>query len=201
MRQWLGVNPKILCRQHLTGEFFEHFKFRSALRKQINLDGYFRSNCLEPLSLQSRFDALHAEMKLRGYKHKSLKFPPELLQHLGHAKYIKINKEKNFKELMSRCIKCYIKFVAERFFEKNGLTPIKINCGYCEDFANIILTQFPESEEYCTETVADSFSSELAGHIWVFSNGKHYDVECPEGVEDWKKLPIFQLNKQEVTIC
>lgn len=106
MRQWLGVNPKILCKNHLTGEFGEHFKIHGALRNQISLDGYFRSNCLELLSLQQRFNALRAEMKRRGYKHKSLKFSPELLEHLGHAKYIRINRKEAAKLLFTRCKRC-----------------------------------------------------------------------------------------------
>lgn len=106
MRQWLGVNPKTLCRQHLLGEYREHFTFHSALKLKLNLDGYFRSNCLEPLSLQKRFDQLKAEMSRRGYRTKQLSFPPEIFQHLGHARFLKIDKKKTYSLLMSRCPEC-----------------------------------------------------------------------------------------------
>lgn len=29
-------------------------------------------------------------------------------------------------------------------------------------------------------------------HIWFYFNGKHYDAECPEGVENFMELPIFK---------
>lgn len=38
---------------------------------------------------------------------------------------------------------------------------------------------------------------DLNGHVWVYSNGKHYDVECIEGVDNFWNLPIYirQLGK------
>jgi hypothetical protein len=29
-------------------------------------------------------------------------------------------------------------------------------------------------------------------HVWVYYNGKHYDAECPEGVESFLDLPIYK---------
>jgi len=29
-------------------------------------------------------------------------------------------------------------------------------------------------------------------HDWIFYNGKHYDAECPEGVDNFMDLPIFK---------
>lgn len=125
MRQWLGVNPKILCKQHLIGEYREHFAFHGALRLQRPLDGYFRSNCLEPLSLQSRFDSLKIEMERRGYHTKSLSFPPELLAYLGHAKYIRADRRKNFNLLMSRCPKCVEQAISLNYLTLAQLSLIK----------------------------------------------------------------------------
>jgi hypothetical protein len=110
MRQWLGVNPQWMCKNHLIGEYREHFTFYGTLKLKRSLDGYFRSNCLEPLSLQFRFNQLSQEMKNRGYKTKPLFFNPELITYLGHAKYIKINQTLTKKLLFSRCPTCREKY-------------------------------------------------------------------------------------------
>jgi hypothetical protein len=36
-------------------------------------------------------------------------------------------------------------------------------------------------------------------HCWIYCDNKHYDAECPEGVENLFELPFFQryLNHQE----
>ena len=38
----------------------------------------------------------------------------------------------------------------------------------------------------------DEYDHELPGHFWIEVEGRCYDAEAPEGVEDWKDLPIFQ---------
>ncbi len=32
----------------------------------------------------------------------------------------------------------------------------------------------------------------LSHHAWVCYNGRHYDAESPEGVDNWTELPIFK---------
>lgn len=32
----------------------------------------------------------------------------------------------------------------------------------------------------------------LGNHIWLASGGRHFDAECPHGVEDFFYLPIFR---------
>jgi len=29
-------------------------------------------------------------------------------------------------------------------------------------------------------------------HVWIYFNGMHYDAECPNGVKNFFKLPIYQ---------
>ena len=67
MRQWM-VDVKIMCRQHLIGEYREHFTIVGALKKKKRMDGFVDHNCLELSKLQERFDELKAEMLRRGYK-------------------------------------------------------------------------------------------------------------------------------------
>lgn len=31
----------------------------------------------------------------------------------------------------------------------------------------------------------------FSGHAWIHCHGKHYDAECPEGVDSFFDLPIF----------
>lgn len=33
---------------------------------------------------------------------------------------------------------------------------------------------------------------DLSAHGWVYYNGKHYDAECPRGVDYWYQLPIYK---------
>ena len=37
-------------------------------------------------------------------------------------------------------------------------------------------------------------------HIWVYYNGKHYDAEAPEGVNNWTDLPIFKKLFESIKI-
>lgn len=104
MRQW-HVNPEILCNKHLLGEHVEHHMFVGTLKKKKKVDGFFKSNCLEPLSLQRRHRALVDEMSKRGMIHKS-----ELdecdLSYLGDNAFIKVDSEKSLKMLIDKCPKC-----------------------------------------------------------------------------------------------
>jgi hypothetical protein len=40
----------------------------------------------------------------------------------------------------------------------------------------------------------------LKGHVWVYYNGKHYDVEAYNGVESFWDLPIYQRQLKELNI-
>lgn len=33
---------------------------------------------------------------------------------------------------------------------------------------------------------------DLNGHVWIYSNGKHYDVEAIHGVDNFWDLPLYQ---------
>lgn len=58
--------------------------------------------------------------------------------------------------------------------------------------------------EIINEVACDMFAEELAeawpgavvrwgsGQAWVEFNGRHYDAETPDGVEDWRDLPHFK---------
>ena len=77
-------------------------------------------------------------------------------------------------------------------------SPYDINCGQCEEFAFAVLDEndqlkvrFQDMEDVCTESFAGA-DNDLPGHVWIVCDGRHYDVECPGGVNNWEELPIFK---------
>jgi len=65
-----------------------------------------------------------------------------------------------------------------------------INNGLCEEFAVQLEEKIPGSEINATPTCYE-FDKGWPGHYWLEYKGRCYDAECPNGVRDWKKLPIF----------
>lgn len=76
--------------------------------------------------------------------------------------------------------------------------PAQINTGECRDFASYIESQIEDAE-----MVDSTDMGELEGHVshyWVEHDGKFYDPEVPEGVEDWRELPFFRRNYGDSTL-
>jgi hypothetical protein len=69
-----------------------------------------------------------------------------------------------------------------------------INSGECENFAYELLEKLGEYNENTCELETRNFvhPDVLPTHVWVFHNGKHYDAEAPQGVDNWFDLPIFK---------
>jgi hypothetical protein len=71
-----------------------------------------------------------------------------------------------------------------------------INCGYCEEWAAITRQKYFElTGQSVIEILSDidliGDFGEVPGHAFIRFEGKYYDAECPEGVDDWRKLPLF----------
>lgn len=69
-------------------------------------------------------------------------------------------------------------------------SPGDINLHYCQ---------------YVAETVAQQVSHDVQiledggkgfAHTWLRWNGRHYDVECIQGVDDYRDLPFFQRHPE-----
>ena len=109
MRQWM-VDPAVMCRKHLLGEHVEHHMFYGSINKGIAIDGYLANNLLELPTLAQRHAALVAEMKRRGYNHRT----PLLEEHVRElCEYypeeqvaVTINREAALNDLLSRCPEC-----------------------------------------------------------------------------------------------
>lgn len=70
-----------------------------------------------------------------------------------------------------------------------------INNGKCSQFAKSVKDSLgsPEDLEICSYGY-DGGNYQSNAHRWILYNGKHYDAECPEGVNKPRNLPIFRRN-------
>ncbi len=73
--------------------------------------------------------------------------------------------------------------------------PTEINKGHCEEFAMTVIRKLGGCSdalyEMCTQNVDPKEQMDLPYHVWIFCNGRHYDSESPDGVDNWRELPIF----------
>lgn len=99
MRMW-GVEPKVLCRQHLLGEHLEMHMFATTIRRGISIDGYVKNGLVQPELVYQRHQDLVVEMIRREMNHKS---PMEPFNCAPRG-YVDI--QKNLDVLVERCGNC-----------------------------------------------------------------------------------------------
>lgn len=75
-------------------------------------------------------------------------------------------------------------------FAKDGVTPYKINDGNCEDWAYDVKKRI--GSDHAVEVWETVFDYADTSHVFLCIDGKFYDAECPEGVDDAMELPIFK---------
>lgn len=102
MRMW-GVDPRLLCRQHLLGEHKEMHMFKGTLEAGISIRGYVDKGLVEVHKIIMRHDTLATEMTKRGMNHKS-PLPEELSDYLWEEGSVDVNA--NLQELARRCPSC-----------------------------------------------------------------------------------------------
>jgi hypothetical protein len=82
-----------------------------------------------------------------------------------------------------------IQTVTYEFSREHNYIPagdaVSINSGHCRAFAENVLT-------YLGRPVAVELCSAGYYHTWLFHDRKHYDAECPHGVDDPFELPIWR---------
>jgi hypothetical protein len=109
MRMWM-VDPKILCQKHLCGEHLECHMFLGSIKKGKKINGFLNNNLFEPESLKKRHDALADEMVNRDYNHQTTMSSCDFencVNTLNEGlRRVKINKNKSFNDLISRCPDC-----------------------------------------------------------------------------------------------
>ena len=106
-RMWM-VDPARMCRKHLVAEHHECHVFVGRFVKGLKVDGYVKSNLLEPESLVARHDALVAEMLSRGYGHGSPMSAVDVADTIRwhHQRWATIDRAAAKAELVSRCPEC-----------------------------------------------------------------------------------------------
>jgi hypothetical protein len=67
-------------------------------------------------------------------------------------------------------------------------TPEMCNNGFCDIFAEKFREEYPGAEIWNTYWSVGM----TMGHVWVKYQGKFYDAEAPNGVDDWRELPYIQ---------
>ena len=71
----------------------------------------------------------------------------------------------------------------------------EINNGMCEDFAEDLMSLLVEPEMNTIWLDELSSSPYFPAHKVLLYKGKYFDSECPDGVVDWKDLPICKRSK------
>lgn len=61
------------------------------------------------------------------------------------------------------------------------------------DFAEAVEERVPAARIVSNLEMAAQ-EGEGPEHVWLVHEGRHYDSETPEGVDDWRDLPFFQRN-------
>lgn len=111
-----------------------------------------------------------------------------------------------------------------RIVELYGKSPKDINNGLCENFAQDVCKQwsgvdlhgvedFQCDGEFDWDLLGNSYwniqspkgftttainNAGLSGHVWIVFDKKHYDAECPDGVDSFFDLPYFQRQLHNV---
>jgi hypothetical protein len=78
--------------------------------------------------------------------------------------------------------------------EEWGTEPMVINSAYASRSRASFATTFANTgygARSTTPTILAPADETLPGHAFYTFEGRHYDAEAPEGVEDWRTLPIF----------
>ena len=82
-----------------------------------------------------------------------------------------------------------------------GTRAVNINSGDCAYFAEAVLEAMGLEQNDDTFINADPFDGAdefgndnifWPGHYWITHHGRHYDLECPDGVDCWHDLPLFK---------
>lgn len=70
-----------------------------------------------------------------------------------------------------------------------------INNGYCEEFAEAVLTDLPDGYAAWLDELPEFVgidSHDLPAHYVLVFDNRYYDAECIDGVDNPRDLPIFQ---------
>lgn len=70
--------------------------------------------------------------------------------------------------------------------------PEDINIHYCRYVANSVAERV--GDRYDVQILEDGGRG--FAHTWIAIDGRHYDAECIEGVDDYRGLPFFRRHPE-----
>lgn len=106
MRMW-GIDPNLLCKQHLLGEHGEIHKHRHNFVKKHKITKRISPIVqIEPENMQKRHNELALEMLKRGYNHNSPYEQPDISYLIPEERYAKIDINISISDLINRCPEC-----------------------------------------------------------------------------------------------
>lgn len=95
------------------------------------------------------------------------------------------------KKLKFKTISRVIKKLANDYVQYHKfLSPGCINEGHCNIFAGYVKEIFPKVKLVFDGKIDEE--PDWFDHCCVYYNGKYYDAECPQGVQDWRDLPFYE---------
>lgn len=102
-----GIDPSLLCKNHLLGEHGEIHKHRHNFVKKHKITNRISPVVqIEPENMQKRHDELALEMLKRGYNHKSPYEQPDISYLCYEERYAKIDNNISIIDLIDRCTEC-----------------------------------------------------------------------------------------------
>lgn len=106
MRMW-GIDPSLLCKNHLLGEHGEIHKHRHNFVNQHKITKRISPIVqIEPENMQKRHDELVTEMLKRGYNHQSPYEQPDISYLTNEERFAKIDINISYNDLIVRCSEC-----------------------------------------------------------------------------------------------
>lgn len=88
-------------------------------------------------------------------------------------------------------ITLYIHHLIKQWKQK-GFTPLQINQGNCDSFADELAQQFPQGHAIWGDTLGDIDKDYIDAHCFFLYKKMFYDAECPQGVTQANQLPFYQ---------
>jgi len=81
-----------------------------------------------------------------------------------------------------------------------GFAPHEISHGHCYEWAKAVKANFPDASIKDVDLWKLRGQSSLPYHVWIEYEGKVYDSETINGVNDFKNLPYFKTHKNQEII-
>jgi len=85
-----------------------------------------------------------------------------------------------------------IRDLVDEFNVENGH---HLNMGACDVFAHKLSNRVADVN--IIDCIEFGMQLGTGKHVWVLHDGRFYDAEVPEGVDDWRDLPFIQRHFEE----